>query len=911
MPKPELMELIGREKEVAAIDRLIKTTNVHAVIFLRGAGGLGKTRLLQEIYRVYLNEGDFLATDIIDFDNRSLYTLDGLEIRIAQELGIAAQVTQGIQDLRMLRSAGATQGDLEEHQQAISDMLKGEFNRLASGKRILLFFDTIEKIEESNLRSLLLLLSHLENGVFLFAGRQFTENHQSEMDILQLMKDQFGEDAHVIDIKPLDEVDGKEYLRAKLRTLYNTKGEWIQNLSTLVKGRPILIELTAEWLAITPPPEWLLKDLHSLPDEDLQEKQRDFETNLVRHITQLRTPMDRLLLILSRIYPVDGEMVEELLGLSREDAEILVETAKKYIFVKTLPGAKITLHDEMRKMVNELVWPFIDKTDERKRRDSRRAAALFEKRLNSAEKKQQNNEDVGRTIQASEEWRRIEQEGLIEQWVEHSFHADTDAGFDVLDRVWNQAVKSKEYTFSERILLVAKDFSQNFTMSQQLDYDLLVARQHNYTKYSEASFNTLKKWMDIYIKDPGNLSGIYNALGIAEQKYGNLKNAALYLSRNLEIVKETNRKSIPYVANQLGYTYRLMGDLKKAASTYNNALDLAMEVAKHDKDLIASLFNNLGYIYGIQKKYDVAENYCLQAADIWSGIDLPSQLARVDISLGILHRDRGNYEESIKLLDRAKERVAGSGDYELIGRAHFHLAWAKWFKWEETNKTAILDWDETKKDDFIDMDLLFEAKKNFDYCLDIAQTGAPRLLPGALHQMSNVYWWIGWLRDEQDKAKARELNTRASEESERRQNTRYAIDSLVGDAEFDYDEGEYSKILGYSRKLQTDYGRVEKDYSLYFGRIIRILGDVAFSKEQYNEALEHYADALPKIQRHGGFGKYSTRLELLRLERRLDKLQVSEVNQWLEYFQAHWKKKVELIHWCEKERLRARLRENE
>src|SRR2546429_1677088 len=129
--------------------------------------------------------------------------------------------------------------------------------------------------------------------------------------------------------------------------------------------------------------------------------------------------MDRLLLVLSRIYPMDVEMAKELLGLSREEANTLVETAKEYVFIKSLPGAKITLHDEMRKMVNELVWPLIDKTDERKRRDSKIATAIFERRVNNPANNQQDEEDIVRSTQYAEEWRRIEHEVLIEQWVDH------------------------------------------------------------------------------------------------------------------------------------------------------------------------------------------------------------------------------------------------------------------------------------------------------------------------------------------------------------------------------------------------------------------------------------------------------------------------------------------------------------
>jgi len=101
---------------------------------------------------------------------------------------------------------------------------------------------------------------------------------------------------------------------------------------------------------------------------------------------------------------------------------------------------------------------------------------------------------------------------------------------------------------------------------------------------------------------------------------------------------------------------------------------------------------------------------------------------------------------------------------------------------------------------------------------------------------------------------------------------------------------------------------MKKQHLLWFGRMERILGDIAFHSGEYDEALKHYTDALPEIQRHGGYGKYSTQMELLRLERKLDKLPLSEVNMWLKHFQDHWKKMAELIHWCEKEQLRTKLR---
>ena len=82
-------------------------------------------------------------------------------------------------------------------------------------------------------------------------------------------------------------------------------------------------------------------------------------------------------------------------------------------------------------------------------------------------------------------------------------------------------------------------------------------------------------------------------------------------------------------------------------------------------------------------------------------------------------------------------RASASDDFEIIGLAYCHLAWAKLVKWEEINKTAILEWDETKKkDNFIYKELLIEVKNDFDYCLTLAEKrGLAELLPSILHQI--------------------------------------------------------------------------------------------------------------------------------------------------------------------------------
>jgi hypothetical protein len=53
--------------------------------------------------------------------------------------------------------------------------------------------------------------------------------------------------------------------------------------------------------------------------------------------------------------------------LKDENAQKLFNEAINCVFVKLLPGDYITLHDEMRRLVNKYVWPEVDSDSERRR----------------------------------------------------------------------------------------------------------------------------------------------------------------------------------------------------------------------------------------------------------------------------------------------------------------------------------------------------------------------------------------------------------------------------------------------------------------------------------------------------------------------------------------------------------------
>jgi tetratricopeptide (TPR) repeat protein len=202
---------------------------------------------------------------------------------------------------------------------------------------------------------------------------------------------------------------------------------------------------------------------------------------------------------------------------------------------------------------------------------------------------------------------------------------------------------------------------------------------------------------------------------------------------------------------------------------------------------------------------------------------------------------------------------------------------------------------------------LLSAREAFEKSLKLARDyDAKTELPGILHQSSNVYWLLG------ENAEARKRNDEAYELSKEIPDYRYAVDSLVGKAEFDYDEGKFERISEYAQELRDEYESEGYNYPLFFGRMRRIQADVAFSEGDKETAREKYTKGLGQIIQHGGYGMYFIDRELERLERTLSTIPREAASDWLVYFKENWSKlSVEgheyLLDWCDRQMVRVKL----
>lgn len=597
-------------------------------------------------------------------------------------------------------------------------------------------------------------------------------------------------------------------------------------------------------------------------------------------------------------------MIASLFQVSDDEAEEIFDDAQTYVFIKPLTSSGyITLHDEMRDMINLYIWPDLDPNEVRRKTESDLATQIY-----LQEEKKISSSIIDNFKLNSFERKKLEtqREAIYEQIISHSLYSDLSTGFIEWKRIIDFKRASKDISFASHLLNYTAKYSSNFSEDQRFEFLLTEARLANDNGNSLIAESKLKEALSRFGGVKNRDSSIYNALGIVEEKLGNLQSALDYQIKCFDIVKETNPKSAPYVANRIGYLYRLMGQKDEAEKFYLEALKENSEIpsSERDENLTASLFNNLGYISGLRRKFLLMDSQCDKAMEIWTKIGMYKQIGRSEVTRAIFYRDQGNYQSALRLLKQAISRYVEPDDHEQLCRAYFHLGWTQWYIAEKVNDhlsdISLLEWDKG---------ILREALEYFIKSLNLARKYVLRYeLPGILHQTATVYWYLGrTLNDNSMLENARKLNDESYSISVETHDMRYAIDSLVGYAEWDYDLGVYDKIPEYDKKLQTEYGKYRYQYELYFGRMHRINADIAFQHQEFEKAFSNYSIGLAMISDHHGFSRYSIQRELLRLTGKIKQLNKEDIKKWVNYLKSEWlllsKEKNQdvklLLDWCE------------
>ncbi len=838
---PEKVPFIDREDELALIDTLMREWGTLRILCVHAPGGIGKTRLLQEVRQRYMGteQTRLIITDITDFDNRKFHVIQNIERRIAEMLDetIFEPYLRGLLDLRKMEIAKVSVERLNKTRLETNLAFIECFNRVSEKQRILLFFDTIDALERTDTLEdyLSKTVSQLKNTLILIAGRN-EENEKDDDFGIRLQSELDEKSVQIINLAPLQPQAGEQYLQEKQKLLHiDLESELAQKLLFLSGGSPILIDLAIEWLARDIPFNWLVETrLEDLQDfSDNKTRRQEFERQLVLHMAQLRSQMDELMLLMSHVYPLDAEMATELLNIPKNEAENLFDEVETYVFVKQLPDRRISLHDEMRRMVNDYVWPELDPDGDRRRRDSKLAVEYLRNKIQAlsiridqlqAEKDTAHNEgDVQAELNIFMVTESLERElwVLKKQLLDHTLFTNIEEGVTTFARIFDEATQA--YRFSYRSTLferIKKPYLDLDQLSPEQIYEIESRRVKDcltsgkYSKARDAATRILRK-EGVF---PERQVDMLIERGNANIRMGRLEKGIDDFEEAVKISRKQHLQHwLARALNARGWAYRSQQNFEHAYSDYLEAYQLGLEL--HDQEQIASILNNMGYIAAIRGNQQKAIENCEKALMLWQEINSTRGIASTYSTLGFIYRLFGPLSDALDYYNKALDISTSQNDIEWMSNVRCGRAYV-----------------------FLLQNQLDEAEEDLNWALD---NGPRSLKPRVLYYLGRLF-----LR-KNDLKKARQQYRKCRNISQKIGDRQFNYSCFDRLTELAWEFKEYYRWKEfYDEHNELFAGIIEKINLGVSGSALRHIGDLAICQGDYEPALEAYKEGLALIIEH-------------------------------------------------------------
>jgi tetratricopeptide (TPR) repeat protein len=570
---------IGRKQELALIERLVYDKSA-CFLLITGEGGIGKTRLLNEISDRYGDPNQINITNIFDFDDSALHLTENVFTRIAEELDRRKfePYLKKLIDYKKIQTIDISREQLIELKEALEASFIQSFNQLTNIKRIVLRFDTTDSLKGHTevLENFLRFGKKLQNALIVIAGRDAEKfeiflKDESEKTTIKKIK-----------LLRLPENESQEYLRQKQSNLPIPflESELKQKLLFLSGGKPILLDLAVEWIARGIELDWISKVssevVTTLSEEEISQLRKTFEIELVQPIAKTTAKIHWVFLLMAWVYPIDGTMLAAFRNTSTEDAEEILNKAQTYVFVKQLPNNSFKLHDEMRRMIEDYVWPEIDRGKELRKEYSSKALKYFEKAINQIEreivslKREDNREPAW---QPELEEKRQQLWVMQEQRLKHGLIFDLNDGLNLFEQIYEAASTDASITFRPQFIRLVKDNKERLSIEQNalLDYynaDQLFSQEADY----EAARTIIEALLKIDTLPLDLRIKCLKLRGNIRIRQGEVDKAIEDFRQAVVMSKDTDQIDLLIQSiNALGWAYKQRGDLEQALEYYKEA----------------------------------------------------------------------------------------------------------------------------------------------------------------------------------------------------------------------------------------------------------------------------------------------------------------------------------------------------
>ncbi len=879
-----VVPFIGREEEIELIEKQLLLWDTRRVIFISGEGGIGKTRLLNEMGERFIGVEDIplKILSIVDFDDDRYKIPQNIGASVAQQLDPDTfnPYLEALRQLRWAEEKSAEQGSafLTRRILAIDRTFAECFNIMSKKQRIVLRMDTFDAMQDTmQVPYLFEMAFNLQNVLILAAGRdadQLYEKYGQEL----------GTDATLLQLSPFLSDDSLSYLKQKQEILKITLAPtWMDKLFVLAGGLPVLIDLAIEWAQNHRSLPWmdelLLSELEDLQQktltgdieakqrlEDLQEK---FKQEVVMPLADLTSNLDHLKLILAKVYPLDTEGVAEMLNISQDETTQLFEQIKTSVAIKTLPDKRIKLHDEVQRLINTYVWPHLDPNQEWEVRDSKRAINYLARRSDALldevrQLKQQEQElidalDPSLMLEIFSKRRNYEQElwSLRVERLRRQLAIGVQSGYELFQQEFELArVEGSSINYRQGLLTVIEPYAELDSQTGDIYDQLLLEDQKHTIQYIlareatfEGAYNQAAKIYQRLLARVTPDSEEYIAIrnGQANQliRAGKLQEALRINEQVLKIAEQLGSEEWKVKGVlEVGWTHRLMGHLGQAQKYYNDALRLAFEY--DDEERIALIYNSLAYVHALQQQ-DKALNKIEMAIQLWRKLaqvraENYIRLGQCYNTAGEIHIELAYPEKALSFFELSLNIFNREDIIDWKSKARSGRGFARW----QMAQTALLKGDrpsveEYLKDALQDLEWALEHSTEIDGPITLNRLGEIHFLLKD-YQPAEKNW-------KQGMSEARQVGDARSE-----------LRSLSNLARltFYHTIEQFSDWQSFEHHYRRDYRR---RYQTHFEHLVGLfyvcLGNLALKGKDVESAIRLYERGLPILAQTGSYSPFN------------------------------------------------------
>ena len=801
---------VGREKELAWLTQRMKAAlsdhEPQWMLSIQADGGMGKTQLLKQFIELAqapqgsTNQRMLITQYPIDLYLTSHQTERGILRSIAAQLTTASKTKPFASFFKDLDySFQSTKDDIEHLRSSFLDC----YNNLDI-ERVILLFDTIELANQAIQRFFREMLPQLGpqqqrkfKPLVVTAGRIPLTDYCQHPQISPL------------ELQGLSPQEIRHYFDQSFQTRSAPEitEEFIERITNLSQGAPILVALTIDWL-----------NYGSLPEELDADSPEEFKRMMIELISELRNPEDQTILAMAQLKRrFDAGLLVEILGESVENASALIKSVSKFSFVKSHYNTNgehqsCLLHDEMQRLVYEYIWQPCD-PDNRLRREWSAKAVEYYDQLITAERNQVFKQSL-----------RVEQ-------LYYALYADKDQGLDRWRSLLNQANING---FKEALNEEVQQFYEQLNNPEKQELALAWAT----LAYDKGQYQEARQGFEHIFEQPLSKSIQSQVRPNLIFTYAHLNHFALALKIGQQSLDwfqtELNSSTCPLwdrqqllqdfgkTLNAMGWTYRRQEEFDQAIDYYKQSLDKLKDIPTADLDR-ASTKTNLAYLFHAKGKNREAIAHSKTALKIAKRLDNPKQLGLTHNVLGIIAANSLQEKKATLHFEAALEHFSEI-DYDrglaMVTIAHGRLLRQNgWYK-VKPDRTSFT-----------------EAKVDYSNALTMINQAIDHCQQKYEELLIEAYNEKGTLLREQGKFEDAIGYYQESQEVAKKSNDLiWATDNLQDMGVAYYLQGDLEQAQAVS--IQAKHLAEQKKSFHLVGRAQRTLANILFQQEKYEASIE-------------------------------------------------------------------------